>query len=147
MIRFQLSIPQVPRGDRSLWLCQCVKTMRKSSSKTRLRERKHRWSAEWMTASAALSIKMPPTRSRRVFFLYFLHKDPLKHPQRTPSGCAERMEPFKKQFFSLCHWVPTECSLSSVTRDLSTKGHRLCGSDRHNYSTVCALTLPNPALN
>ncbi|KAK2837429.1 hypothetical protein Q5P01_014641 [Channa striata] len=24
--------------------------------------------------------------------------------------------------------------------DLSTKGHRLCGSDRHNQSTVCART-------
>lgn len=41
-------------------------------------------------------------------------------------------------------WMP---SVLCVTRDLSTKGHRLCGSDRHNYSTVCALTLPNSALN
>lgn len=35
------------------------------------------------------------------------NNDPLKHPQSTPSGSWERMEPFKMQLFSLCPCVPT----------------------------------------
>lgn len=41
-------------------------------------------------------------------------------------------------------WMP---SVLSVAAALSTKGHRLCGNDRHNSSTVCALARSSPTRN
>lgn len=56
-----------------------------------------------------LCIKNTPNPfTARILLLYFSpgNKDPLKHPQSTPSGSGERMDPFKMQFFSLCPCVP-----------------------------------------
>ncbi|KAK5603571.1 hypothetical protein CRENBAI_004512 [Crenichthys baileyi] len=56
-------------------------------------------------------------------------RSPLKHPQLTT----------RKEWSSSSLCPHCERGVSSVTRDLSTNGHRLCGSDRHNYSTVPTL--------
>lgn len=91
--------------------------------------------------------KIPPTRSRGVFFSTFLWSTKIlsnTHSQH-PAAAGEEWSLLKCSS-SLCVpvswlWMP---SVLRVTRDLSTKGHRLCGSDRHS---VCALTPSNPELS
>lgn len=141
--------PLQPRLVQSVRKSTCKSSLLVQNKTTNPGESRQRWSGWQHRLHCGNPVhKIPPTRSRGVFFFStFLWPTKLLSNTHSQHPAAARKEwSLLKCSSSLCVpvsrlWMP---SVLCMTRDLSTNGHRLCGSDRH---TVCALTLSNPELN